>query len=48
MGERVIEDANLKKIENAYDALVAKEAYSEYKKDPKTYSLDEVRKGLGI
>ncbi|MCD8108458.1 MAG: DUF6290 family protein [Oscillospiraceae bacterium] len=48
MGDRIIENANFEEIEDEYDALVAKEAYEEYKKDPETYSLEEIRKSLGI
>ncbi len=48
MEDRMVEDANLEKIEDEYDALVAREAYEEYKKDPKAYSLDEVRKSFSI
>ncbi|MCD8006989.1 MAG: DUF6290 family protein [Oscillospiraceae bacterium] len=40
--------ALFEKIEDEYDVVVAEEAYSEYQKDPKTYSLDEVRKSLGV
>ncbi len=36
------------KIEDEYDIALADEAYKEYKNDPRTYSLDEVKKELGI
>ncbi|MCD7770866.1 MAG: DUF6290 family protein [Oscillospiraceae bacterium] len=47
MGE-AFKRALFEKIEDEYDVVVAEEAYSEYQKDPKTYTLDEVRKSLGI
>ena len=33
---------------NEYDAAVADMAYEEYLKDPVTYSMDEVKKELGL
>lgn len=40
--------ALLEKIEDEYDAAVADMAYEEYLKDPVTYSMDEVKKELGL
>ena len=38
--------ALFEKIEDEYDLAVAERAYTEYKKDPVTYSLDELEKIL--
>ncbi len=40
--------ALLEKIEDEYDAAIADMAYEEYLKDPVTYSMDEVKKELGL
>lgn len=44
----LIRNAVMEKIENEYDLKSYKKAYDEYKKNPKTYSLDEVKKELGL
>ena len=36
------------KIENEYDAAIAETALREYEKNPKTYTLDELMKELGL
>ena len=48
MSNRLIESIDFEKTEDEYDVIVAKEAYEEYKKDPETYSLEEIRKSLSI
>lgn len=40
--------AVLEKIENEYDLRVYEEAMEEYKVNPKTYSLEELEKELGL
>lgn len=40
--------AVLEKIEDEYDLRVYEEAMEEYKVSPKTYSLEEVEKELGL
>lgn len=44
----LIRNAVLEKIENEYDLECYKKAVEEYKKNPKTYTLDEVKKELGL
>ena len=40
--------AVMEKIEDEYDLAAYNKAMEEYKKDSKTYSLDEVEKELGL
>ncbi len=44
----LIRNAVIEKIENEYDLETYKKAIEEYKKNPKTYSLDEVKEELGL
>lgn len=44
----LIRNAVLEKIENEYDLECYKKAVEEYKKNPKTYTLDEVKKELDL
>ena len=44
----MIRNAILEKIEDEYDLKAYKKAMEEYKKNPKTYTLEEVKKGLGL
>lgn len=44
----LIRNAVLEKIENEYDLKCYYEAMEEYKKNPKTYTMEEVKKELGI
>ena len=43
-----IRRAILEQIEDEYDLQVFEEAYAEYKKNPVTYTHEEVKKELGI
>ncbi|MEA5061143.1 MAG: DUF6290 family protein [Erysipelotrichaceae bacterium] len=43
-----IKRAYFEKIEDEYDIVLANDALKEHKKNPKTYTLDEVRKELGL
>ena len=43
-----IKRAYFEKIEDEYDIALADEALKEYKKNPVTYSLEEVKKMFGI
>lgn len=43
-----IKKAYFEKIEDEYDIALAKEALKEYEKDPKTYSLDEMKELLEL
>ena len=43
-----IRNAVLEKIEDEYDLKAYYEAIKEYKKNPKTYTLDEVKKELNL
>lgn len=43
-----IKRAFFEKIEDEYDIALAEEAKKEYQKNPKTYTLDEVKKELGL
>ena len=47
LGE-AFKQALFEKIEDEYDLKVYDEAYAEYQKNPKTYSLDEMKKELGL
>lgn len=44
----LIRNAILEKIENEYDLECYEKAMKEYKQNPKTYTLDEVKKELDI
>lgn len=44
----MIRNAVLEKIEDEYDLTAYKKAMEEYKKNPKTYTLEEVKKELGL
>ncbi len=44
----LIRNALLEKIENEYDLECYKKAMKEYKENPKTYTLDEVKKELDL
>lgn len=44
----LIRNAIIEKIEDEYDLECYKKAIEEYNKNPKTYTLDEVKKELGI
>ena len=44
----LVRNAILEKIEDEYDLKCYEEAMREYKKNPKTYNLDEVKKELGL
>lgn len=44
----LIRNAVLEKIEDEYDLDAYNKAIKEYKKNPKTYSLEEVKKELNI
>ena len=44
----LIRNALLEKIEDEYDLDCYKKAIKEYNKNPKTYTLDEVKKELGL
>lgn len=41
-------NALMEKIEDEYDLECYKKAMEEYQKDPETYTLEEVKKELGI
>ena len=43
-----IRNAVLEKIEDGYDLKAYYEAMKEYKKKPRTYTLDEVKKELNL
>ena len=43
-----IKRAYFDKIEEEYDIAIADAAMREYKKNPKTYTLDELMKELGL
>ena len=43
-----IKRAYFEKIEEEYDIALADKALREYEKDPKTYSLEELLKELGL
>lgn len=44
----LIRNAVMEKIEDEYDLKCYEEAISEHRKNPITYSIDEVKKELGI
>ena len=44
----LIRNAIMEKIEDEYDLDCYKKALKEYEKDPKTYTLEEVKKELGL
>ena len=44
----LIRNAILEKIENEYDLECYEKAIKEFRKDPKTYTLDEVKKELDL
>lgn len=44
----LIRNAVLEKIEDEYDLECYKKAMKDYKKNPKTYTMDEVKKELGL
>ena len=44
----LIRNAVLEKIENEYDLECYNKAVEEYKKNPKTYTLEEVKEELGL
>ncbi len=44
----LIRNAVLEKIEDEYDLESYKKAIKEYKNNPKTYTLDEVKEELGL
>ena len=44
----LIRSAVLEKIENEYDLQSYNKAIEEYKKNPKTYTLKEVKEELGL
>ena len=44
----LVRSAIMEKIEDEYDLKCYYEAMEEYKKNPKTYTLEEVKKELGL
>jgi uncharacterized protein (DUF1778 family) len=44
----LIRNAVIEKIEDEYDLESYKKAIEEYKNNPKTYTLDEVKEELGL
>ncbi len=44
----VMRQAIFEKIEDEYDVLIIEEAVTEYEKEPKSYSLEEVKKILDV
>ncbi len=44
----LIRNAVLEKIEDEYDLECYKKAIEDYKKNPKTYTMEEVKKELGL
>ena len=44
----LIRSALMEKIENEYDLKAYEQAIKDYKKNPKTYTLDEVKKELDL
>lgn len=44
----LIRNAVIEKIENEYDLKCYEQAMEDYKENPKTYTLDEVKKELGL
>ena len=43
-----IKRAYFEKIEDEYDIVLADSALREYEKNPKTYTIDEAKKELGL
>ena len=43
-----IKRAYFEKIEDEYDIALADDTLKEYERDPKTYTLDEVKKMFGL
>ena len=46
--EEAIKEVFFEKVEDEYDIALADKALKEYEKNPKTYSIEEVSKMLGI
>ena len=44
----LIRNAVIEKIEDEYDLECYEKAMKEYKEDPKTYTMEEVKKELGL
>lgn len=44
----LVRNAVMEKIEDEYDLECYKKAMKEYKKNPKTYTMDEVKEELGL
>lgn len=44
----LIRNAVLEKIEDEYDLESYKKAIKDYKKNPKTYTMEEIKKELGL
>lgn len=44
----LIRNAVLEKIEDEYDLECYKKAMNEYKKNPKTYTIDEIKRELDL
>lgn len=44
----LIRNAVIEKIEDEYDLKCYEQAMAEYKEDPNTYTLEEVKKELGV
>jgi len=44
----LVRNAIMEKIEDEYDLDCYEKAMKEYKKNPKTYTLDEVKEELGL
>lgn len=44
----LIRNAVIEKIENEYDLECYKKVIEEYKREPKTYTLNEVKEELGL
>ena len=44
----LIRNAVIEKIENEYDLACYKKAMEEYKKNPKTYTMNEIKEELGL
>ena len=44
----LIRNAVLEKIEQEYDLETYKKSIKEYEENPKTYTLDEIKKELGL
>jgi predicted DNA-binding protein len=44
----LVRNAILEKIEDEYDLECYEKAVAEYKKNPKTYTVEEVKKELGL